>query len=186
MTAFIARPPRLCVLCAPGSPWNSRWRSCIENTRVACAAPWSSYCTARDCCCYFLFLQEQIKDNIIISLGRCVLRPLHLESLGTPVLLVRRQALASGVSGHPSTSSQASSRVGQRICRRGTEVFLVYQDSVAESDPFQPPGGESLNLPPVVKVLIIFKSGIQIGDANTESNFYDGQRGREYDGRRGW
>ena len=35
-----------CVLCAPGSPWNSRWRSCIERTRVASAAPWSSYRTA--------------------------------------------------------------------------------------------------------------------------------------------
>jgi hypothetical protein len=30
-------------LCAPGSPWSSRWRSCIERTRVVSAESWSSY-----------------------------------------------------------------------------------------------------------------------------------------------
>jgi hypothetical protein len=86
MTAFIASPP-LCVLCAPGSPWSSRRRSCIERTRVASAAPWSSYCTARHYCCRS--------------------RPL------------RPPSLASGVSGYPG---QASNRVGQRRCRRGSDV----------------------------------------------------------------
>jgi hypothetical protein len=42
--------PDCCVLCAPGSPWNSRWQSCIERTRVASAAPLSSYRTACLCC----------------------------------------------------------------------------------------------------------------------------------------
>ena len=44
--------PVFCVLpvCAPGSPWNSRRRSCIERTRVASAAPWSMYRTAWHCC----------------------------------------------------------------------------------------------------------------------------------------
>jgi len=51
MIAFIARPPRFCVLCAPGTPWSSRWRSCIEHTRVASAAPWSNSRTAWLCCC---------------------------------------------------------------------------------------------------------------------------------------
>ena len=37
--------PVLVWCCAPGSPWSSRWRSCIEHTRVASAAPWSSYRT---------------------------------------------------------------------------------------------------------------------------------------------
>ena len=86
MTAFIARPPVFYVLCAPGSPWSSRWRSCIERTRVASAAPWSSYRTAWYCCCRS--------------------RPLCPPSL------------AFGVSRHPS---QASNRVGQRSCRRGSD-----------------------------------------------------------------
>jgi hypothetical protein len=79
--------PVFCVLCAPGSPWSSRRRSCIERTRVASAAPWSSYCTAWHYCCRS--------------------RPL------------RPPSLASGVSGHPG---QASSRGGQRSCRRGSDV----------------------------------------------------------------
>ena len=37
------------VLCAPGSAWNSRWRSCIERTRVASPAPFNSYGTAWHC-----------------------------------------------------------------------------------------------------------------------------------------
>jgi hypothetical protein len=32
------RPQSARFLCAPGSPWSSRWRSCIERTRVASAA----------------------------------------------------------------------------------------------------------------------------------------------------
>ena len=75
------------MLCGPGSPWSSRRRSCIERTRVASAAPWSSYCTAWHYCCRS--------------------RPL------------RPPSLASGVSGHPG---QASSRGGQRSCRRGSDV----------------------------------------------------------------
>ena len=39
------------MLCAPGSPWSSRRLSYIERTRVASAAPWSSYRTAWHCCC---------------------------------------------------------------------------------------------------------------------------------------
>jgi hypothetical protein len=45
MTVFIA-PPRFGVLCSPGSPLEERWRSCIERTRAASAAPGSSYRTA--------------------------------------------------------------------------------------------------------------------------------------------
>ena len=45
-----ARHPVFCEMCAPGSPWNNRWRSCIGRTRVASAAPCSSYRTAWYCC----------------------------------------------------------------------------------------------------------------------------------------
>ena len=89
MTSFIARlegRPAFCVVCAPGSPWNSGWRSCIERTRVASAATWSSYRTVWHCC-----------------FRSGPLRP---------------PSLASGVSRHPG---QASSRVGQGSCRRGSD-----------------------------------------------------------------
>ena len=86
MKALLQGRTVVCVLCAPGSPWRSRWRSCIERTRVASAAPWSSYRTAWYCCCRS--------------------RPLCPPSL------------AFGVSRHPS---QASNRVGQRSCRRGSD-----------------------------------------------------------------
>ena len=42
--------PVFCVLCAPGSPWNSMWLSCTERTRVASPATCSSYRTAWHCC----------------------------------------------------------------------------------------------------------------------------------------
>jgi hypothetical protein len=38
------------VLCAPGSPWSSRWRSCIEHKRISFSAPCSSCRTAWHCC----------------------------------------------------------------------------------------------------------------------------------------
>jgi hypothetical protein len=97
--------PVFCVLCAPGSPWNSRRRSCIERTQVASASPWSSYHTAWHCCCRS--------------------RPL------------RPPSLASGVSRHPS---QASSRVGQRSCRRGSDGVATGRrgERVCLSAPFHP------------------------------------------------
>ena len=72
MTAFIAMPPVFYMLCAPGSPWSSRRRSCIDEWLLQRLGA--------------VIAQRGIAAD---ALGRCVLRPWHLESLGT---LVKRQA----------------------------------------------------------------------------------------------
>ena len=90
------------MLCAPGSPWNSRRRSCIERTRAASAAPLEQ-----------LFAQRGIAA---VALARCVLRPWHLVSLGT---LVRRQATgANGVADGGATSGKTSGTASSRGRRR--------------------------------------------------------------------
>ena len=100
----------------------------FSHVRVCvCACDDSLYCKAAPCsvCCVHLAVLGAVggclassahewllhrlgaavaqRGIAAVALGRCVLRPWHLESLGTLV------------------TSQASSRRGQRSCRRGSD-----------------------------------------------------------------